>query len=108
MLYLGVLYHMEEPLTALRRVAAVTGKLAVVETEAAVIPGLKHEALRRFFPGAELNGDISNWWAPNLTALRGALLAAGFAAAQPTVGPPPTPDAAGGLPHYRLTAHATK
>ena len=76
-LYLGVLYHMEEPLTALRRVAAVTGELAIVETEAIVVPGLEHEALWRLFPGAELNGDVSNWWAPNLTGLLGALRAAG-------------------------------
>jgi tRNA (mo5U34)-methyltransferase len=108
-LYLGVLYHMEEPLTALRRVAAVTGELAVVETEAIVVPGLEHEALWRFFPGAELNGDVSNWWAPNLTALTGALRAAGFAAAAPSLGPSAKLVAAPGGPHhYRLTVQATK
>lgn len=108
-LYLGVLYHMQEPLTALRRLAAVTRELAVVETEAVVVPGLEHEALWRFFPGAELNGDISNWWAPNLTALLGGLGAAGFASAQPTLGPPPELVAAAGGPHhYRLTVQAAK
>jgi tRNA (mo5U34)-methyltransferase len=108
-LYLGVLYHMEEPLTALRRVAAVTRRLAVVETEAIVVPGLEHEALWRFFPGAELNADVSNWWAPNLTALAGALQAAGFASAQPTLGPSAVLVAAAGGPHhYRLTVHAAK
>ena len=108
-LYLGVLYHMEEPLTALRRVAAVAEQLAVVETEAVVVPGLEHEALWRFFPGAELNGDISNWWAPNLTALLGALRAAGFASVRPTLGPTAALVAAPGGPHhYRLTVQATK
>jgi tRNA (mo5U34)-methyltransferase len=108
-LYLGVLYHMEEPLTALRRVAAVTRELAVVETEAVVVPACEDAALWRFFPAAELNGDISNWWAPNLTALLGALRAAGFASARATSGPSPSLlDAPGGPHHYRLTAHAAK
>ena len=43
-LYLGVLYHMEEPLTAMRRVSAVTTELAVVETEAIVVPGSRARA----------------------------------------------------------------
>lgn len=106
-LYLGVLYHMQDPLGALRRVAAVTRELAVVETEAIVVAGLEDEALWRFFPGAELNGDVSNWWAPNMTALLGALRAAGFASATTASGPPPElVDAPGGPHHYRLTAHA--
>jgi tRNA (mo5U34)-methyltransferase len=108
-LYLGVLYHMQEPLTALRRLAAVTRELAVVETEAIVVPGLEHEALWRFFPFAELNGDVSNWWAPNLTGLTGALRAAGFAVASPSLGPSAELVAsAGGPHHYRLTGHAAK
>jgi len=107
--HLGILYHMEEPLTALRRVAAVTRELAVVETEAIVVPGLEHEALWRFFPRAELNGDVSNWWAPNLTALTGALQAAGFEAAVASLKPPAELiDAPGGPHHYRLTVQATK
>jgi tRNA (mo5U34)-methyltransferase len=107
--YLGVLYHMEEPLTALRRLARVTGELAVVETEAIVVPGFEHESLWRFFPGGELNGDVSNWWVPNQKALVGALQAAGFATAVPLVGPPPgMAEASGGPHHYRATAHAIK
>lgn len=108
-LYLGVLYHIEEPMTALRRVAQITGELAVIETEAVVVPGLEDEAMWRFFPGAELNGDVSNWWAPNLTALQGAIQAAGFASLRTIVGPPASMIAAPGGPHhYRLTAQATK
>src|SRR5829696_6745276 len=53
-LYLGVLYHMEDPLRALRRLAAVTRELAIVETEAVVVPGHENAALWRFFPGAGL------------------------------------------------------
>jgi len=108
-LYLGVLYHMEEPLTALRRVASITHELAVVETEAVVVPGHEDDALWRFFPANELNGDVSNWWAPNLTGLLGMLSAAGFDSARGTHGPPAALLAAPGGPHhYRLTAHAAK
>lgn len=108
-LYLGVLYHMEDPLRALRRVGAVTRELAVVETEAIVVPGFEQEALWRFFPGGELNGDVSNWWAPNLVALRGALGAAGFASTRVTAAPDPSLlTAPGGPHHFRATVHARK
>jgi tRNA (mo5U34)-methyltransferase len=79
-LYLGVLYHMEEPLTAMRRVASVTAPegLAVIETEAMEIPGTEDRALCEFFPGRELNNDPTNWWAPNAKAIGGICTAAGF------------------------------
>ncbi len=108
-LYLGVLYHMEDPLRALRRVASITRELAVVETEAVTIPAFEHEAIWRFFPGAELNGDVSNWWAPNVAALEGALAAAGFAATRVTAGPPPQlAEQPGGPHHYRATVQARR
>jgi tRNA (mo5U34)-methyltransferase len=108
-LYLGVLYHMEDPMRALRRVHAVTRELAIVETEAVAIPAFDHEALWRFFPGAELNGDVSNWWAPNLSALGGALQAAGFAAVHPVAGPSEQLLAGGDGPHhYRAVMHASR
>jgi hypothetical protein len=75
-----VLYHLEEPLTAVRRVFELTapGGLCVIETEAMEIPGSGSRALVEFFPGDELNGDASNWWAPNAAALTGMCRAAGF------------------------------
>lgn len=77
-LYLGSLYHMENPLQAMRRVAAVTKELAIIETEAALFPGFEHHALCEFFESNELNGDVSNWWAPNEKALMGLCRATGF------------------------------
>jgi len=79
-LYLGVLYHMEDPLRALRRVASVTAPdgLAVIETEAMEIPGLEDRPLCEFFPGMELKYDPTNWWAPNAKAIEGLCRAAGF------------------------------
>ena len=79
-LFLGVLYHLTDPLGALRRVARVTAPdgLAIIETEAMEAVGLHDRAYCEFFPGEELNHDASNWWAPNATALDGLCHAAGF------------------------------
>lgn len=77
-LFLGVLYHLEDPLTSVRRLAAVTREVAIIETHAVVVPGYEHTALCEFYPSNELNGDVSNWWGPNEKALRGMCLAAGF------------------------------
>ena len=107
-LYLGVLYHMEDPLRALRRLRAVTRELAIIETEAVVVPGFEHEPMWRFFPRAELNDDISNWWAPNLAGLRGALDAAGFRGVDVLRGPPAALLETAEGPHgYRAVVHAT-
>lgn len=87
-LYLGVLYHMEDPLAAVRRLSSVTQELAIVETQATEIPGHETLALWEFFPGDECNHDPSNWWAPNCAALRGILVAAGFPRVEIVSGPP--------------------
>ncbi len=77
-LFLGVLYHMQNPLEALKRLATVTGDVAVIETQAMAVPGLEGRALCQFFESNELNYDVSNWWAPNRRALEGMCRAAGF------------------------------
>src|SRR5439155_2446307 len=77
-LFLGVLYHMKDPLGSLERVAAVTKNLAVIETEAMVVPG-HARALCEFLESDELAGDVTNWWVPNEAALLGLCRAAGFA-----------------------------
>jgi tRNA (mo5U34)-methyltransferase len=77
-LFLGVLYHLREPFEALRRLATVAGGLAVVETACAVVPGMGRHALCKFFESDELNGDPTNWWAPNREGLMAMARAAGF------------------------------
>ena len=94
--FLGVLYHIQEPLTALQRVRALTAGVAVVETEAIHIPGLDGESLTAFYPGAELNADFGNWYAPTAAALVGMCRAAGFSRVEvksslPESPPPPAP-----------------
>ncbi|MBC7841101.1 MAG: DUF1698 domain-containing protein [Gemmatimonadaceae bacterium] len=83
-LFLGVLYHLENPLLSMRKVAQFVnpGGLCVVETAAMEIPGSGDRAFCEFFPGQELNDDASNWWAPNAAALCGLCRASGFSAAR--------------------------
>ena len=83
-LFLGVLYHLEDPLLSKRKVAQFVkpGGLCIIETAAMEIPGSGDRAFCEFFPGQELNGDASNWWAPNAAALTGLCRAAGFGSAR--------------------------
>ena len=103
-LYLGGLYHMEEPLTALRRVRRLTKELAVVETAGVVVPGREETPLFRFYPPRDkLSGDPSNFWAPNLAGLKGMCEAAGFDRVEvATQGPAAT----GAIADCRLTVRA--
>jgi tRNA (mo5U34)-methyltransferase len=75
-LFLGVLYHLPDPMLALERVRSVTGDLLVLETEVGML--LTRRAAAEFYPGSELNDDPTNWWAPNVPAVTGMLRAAGF------------------------------
>ena len=77
-LYLGVLYHMREPLTALQRVRRVTKEVAVVESEAIEIRGHSGESLLQFMAGNELRQDFGNWYVPTEAALHHLCRAAGF------------------------------
>jgi tRNA (mo5U34)-methyltransferase len=107
-LYLGVLYHVPDPVRALRRVAAVTRQQAIIETEAMFLRG-HPEALWRFFPAGELNNDRSNWWVPNINALLGLIGAAGFSNAEILAGEPANDDRPGDGPHhYRAIVRAIK
>lgn len=90
-LYLGVLYHIEDPLRALRRLASVTDGTAVIETEAVEFQLSGKARLCEFFEDGELNHDASNWWAPNRRALEGMCRAAGFREVRVMVGPPSWP-----------------
>jgi tRNA (mo5U34)-methyltransferase len=50
--------------------------------------GVRRPALA-FYPGRELNGDPTNWWAPNVPALHGMLRDVGFTDVR-TVTPQPS------------------
>jgi tRNA (mo5U34)-methyltransferase len=87
-LFLGVLYHVREPLTALERIRLLTDEVAVIETEAVDGPGLGRARLLEFHPGGELGGDHTNWFVPTEAALHALCSAAGFRRVETRLGPP--------------------
>jgi tRNA (mo5U34)-methyltransferase len=74
--FLGVLYHLRDPLAALERVASVTRDLLILETVVDMV-GVRRPTAA-FYPARELNNDPTNWWGPNVPAVRGLLKAVGF------------------------------
>ncbi len=86
--YLGVLYHMKEPLTCLERVRKVTTEVAVVETEAVHLQGYDGQPLLAFHRGGDVQADYGNWYVPTLEALESLCLAAGFSKVTVIKGPP--------------------
>lgn len=75
-MFLGVLYHLPNPMQALERVASVTERMLIMETHVDLL-GTRAPAAA-FYPGDELQADPSNWWGPNLAAAEGMLRAVGF------------------------------
>jgi tRNA (mo5U34)-methyltransferase len=86
-LFLGVLYHVPNPLLALERVASVTRDMLILETVVDMV-GVSRPAAA-FYPGRELNDDPTNWWGPNHAAVVGLLNAVGFTRVK-TLTPPPS------------------
>jgi tRNA (mo5U34)-methyltransferase len=107
-LYLGVLYHMKEPLTCLERLYAVTNEVAVIETEAIDVRGHEHMSLLQFHAGGDLGADFGNWYVPSTEALKALCRAAGFSRVEVKVGTPP--NARKGKPplvtSFRAVVHA--
>jgi len=75
-LFLGVLYHLRNPLLALERVFSVTGRHLILETHVDMLHCFRPACA--FYPGDELNRDPTNWFGPNSTAVVGMLKAVGF------------------------------
>jgi tRNA (mo5U34)-methyltransferase len=75
-LCLGILYHMKHPLLTLERVANVTGKHLIMQTQVDML-AVKRPAIA-FYPGTELNGDPTNWVGPNPAAVVAMLHLVGF------------------------------
>jgi tRNA (mo5U34)-methyltransferase len=94
-LFLGVLYHLRDPMLALDRIWDVCRGRLIVETQviddalltssgefkalAEIDPELERAPLMQFYPGAVLNNDPTNVWAPNQACLRAMLEEVGFA-----------------------------
>ena len=76
-LFLGVFYHLVDPIQALKNVAALTRDVAVVESHLD-LANVERPAMV-FYPGAELNNDPTNWWGPNRLCVEALLRLVGFA-----------------------------
>ncbi|MEM7290973.1 MAG: methyltransferase domain-containing protein [Pseudomonadota bacterium] len=108
-LYLGVLYHCEDPFGSLKKVAALTKDHLIVETLGKHIPGCEATPLYEFFGGAQVNQDVTTWWAPNETGLKDMLLACGFSRVEIRAGAEQLTEHQLTRPqHYRIWAHAWK
>jgi tRNA (mo5U34)-methyltransferase len=106
--FLGVLYHLEEPFQALRRLSLLTREVAVIETAAIYVPTHENMGLFEFYESNELGADVGNWFAPNLTGLTKACRAAGFKDIKVTSAYPPIPATNNEEFRYRLTVQAFK
>jgi tRNA (mo5U34)-methyltransferase len=94
-LFLGVLYHLRDPMLALDRIRSVCRDKLIVETQmideallvgpnefkrlAELDPELERIPLMQFYPGDSLNEDPTNVWAPNRACLAAMLEEVGFA-----------------------------
>ena len=75
-LFLGVLYHLKNPLGGLELVHSLTRECAVIETQ---VDSLDVKSpVMRFYLGSELNNDPTNFWAPNVLCLDRMLREVGF------------------------------
>jgi tRNA (mo5U34)-methyltransferase len=93
-LFLGVLYHLRDPMLALDRIASVSRGKIIVETQMIddalltktgefkrlvdLDPELEQVPLMQFYPGRALNNDPTNVWAPNEACLGAMLEESGF------------------------------
>jgi len=75
-LFLGVLYHLVDPLRALQAIYSVTGSQLIIEThtDLATCP---YPAMR-FYPSGQLSGDPTSFWGPNVAAVDAMLRWVGF------------------------------
>jgi tRNA (mo5U34)-methyltransferase len=105
-LFLGVLYHLKDPIGALERLRRLVRGVAVIETEAMEVPGCPGFELWESYSSDQLQGDVTNWWAPNCAGLVGMCKAVGFRDVLVTRGPEPIAASARGPQHYRLFLHA--
>jgi tRNA (mo5U34)-methyltransferase len=90
-LFLGVLYHLKEPLTALEAVKRLTRSVAVIETEALLVPGHERWSGLEFTAGYYRGYDYSNWFTPTIEAVHELCRAAGFSRTATISGPPALP-----------------
>lgn len=84
-LFLGLLYHLPDPLGALRVVRDLTRQRMYLETLVLDFGGAADELpLMRFFAGASWAGDPTNYWGPNVRCVEDMLTETEFTAQRVT------------------------
>lgn len=77
--FFGVLYHLTDPVDALRRVFAVTRECCLIETTISIHPDGLQRPIWEFLPGHD--NDPTNYWYPTVAGLAAMLRWVGFAEA---------------------------
>jgi tRNA (mo5U34)-methyltransferase len=92
-LFLGVLYHLRHPILAIEKIHRVCRETLFLETHVldecfvdrerqiplkGIHPLLVNSPIMQFYPGDELNKDLSNWFAPNIWCIELMLKTSGF------------------------------
>ena len=75
-LFLGVLYHLTDPLRALQSIFSVTRSQLILETHVDLM-ACPYPAMR-FYPSGQLSGDPTSFWGPNPAAVEAMLRWVGF------------------------------
>lgn len=84
-LFLGVLYHVKDPYSCLEAAARMCSDHIIIETVTA-LPLETLPAMRLYKPG-ELGNDPTNFWAPNVPALKVMLSNFGFSKVEAIASP---------------------
>lgn len=75
-LFLEVLYHLQDPLLGLKKVASICNKTLVLETWIDAM--FVEQPAMIYYEGNELAGDPTNWWGPNQKCVEAMLRTVGF------------------------------
>jgi tRNA (mo5U34)-methyltransferase len=75
-LFLGVFYHLYDPIDVMTRLRAITGQLLLLETHHDLTGDARPGMV--FYPGDTLYNDATNWWGPNPALLLHLFLQLGF------------------------------
>lgn len=75
-LFLGVFYHMHDPILILKKIEGLTKDLLIIETHQD-LQELNRPAMA-FYPRDVLQGDATNWWGPNPECMAELLESVGF------------------------------
>jgi tRNA (mo5U34)-methyltransferase len=71
-LFLGVFYHLKDPIAALKEISKITRECVVIETYwESDLPAQPPAMI--FYPGSELANDRTNWWGPNISCVEALL-----------------------------------